>query len=58
MRESRLAGLLSCFLLCCSSAYAQASAGSVAGVVTDPSGGVVAGAAITVTNMDYHQHRR
>jgi hypothetical protein len=52
MRSSRFAGLLFCFALCCASLHAQASAGSVAGTVTDPSGGVVSGAAITVTNMD------
>ena len=44
MRSSRFAGLLFCFALCCASLHAQASAGSVAGTVTDPSGGVVSGA--------------
>ena len=52
MLKSRLAGLLCFFALSCSSVYAQASAGSVAGTVTDPSGGVISGASITVTNMD------
>ena len=52
MRTIRFAGLLFCFALGCSTLWAQASSGSIAGTVTDASGGVISGASITVTNMD------
>ena len=39
-------------VLCCASqlCFAQLDRGSISGVVTDPSGSVVAGARVTVTN--------
>ena len=39
------------FLISLSATFAQTERGSIVGTVTDPGGGVVAGAAITVTNL-------
>jgi hypothetical protein len=38
--------------VCLLPAAGQTTTGSIVGTVTDPSGGVIAGAAVTVTNMD------
>ena len=48
-RHYLLAGMLSGFLLC-SIGFAQSTFGSITGLVTDPSGGLVVKAQITVTN--------
>ena len=46
-----LALLLPLFF-CCASAWAQKDTGAIAGTVRDPSGGVVAGAKVVVTDVD------
>src|SRR5688572_15457717 len=46
-----VAMLLSCVGLC-RTAEAQVTTGTILGTVTDQSGGVLAGATITVTNLD------
>jgi hypothetical protein len=51
MRFHRL-GLLFIFSLCSISLRAQTTEGSIVGTVTDPSGSVIAAAAVTVANMD------
>ena len=51
----KIAGILS---LSAALAYAQSSATSVVGRVSDPTGAVVAGAAITVTNLDTNLTRQ
>ena len=46
---------LSLFIgLCCGSAlcFAQLDRGTISGIVTDPSGSVIAGARVTVTNVE------
>ena len=45
-------GLMLCFTVCLVSLRAQTTEGSILGTVTDPSGSVIAGAAVVVTNMD------
>jgi hypothetical protein len=49
-RETIPATLSLCLSLLCASLWAQQPTGSILGIVTDPSGGVVPGAAVTVTN--------
>lgn len=54
IRGSRLASVLSMLLLAalvCDSAYPQGNTGRILGVVTDQSGGNVAGATVTVTDV-------
>ncbi len=43
---------VACVILLALPAYAQTTNGSIQGTITDPSGAVVAGAAVTVRNMD------
>ena len=52
MRKTRLLGLLFCFTCCVLSLRAQTTEGSILGTITDPSGAVIAGAVVTVTNVD------
>ena len=49
LRQALLVGL--CFLLLLLPATAQTTTGSIVGTVTDPSGAVLSGASVTVTNM-------
>jgi hypothetical protein len=44
--------LLSCLALCLLSLRAQTTEGAIVGTVKDPSGAVITGAVVTVTNMD------
>jgi len=44
--------LLMLFIFCCGSAQAQKDTGAIAGTVKDPSGAVVAGAKVRVTDVD------
>jgi hypothetical protein len=46
----RLIGLLMGSLLMAGAAWAQVSMGTITGIVTDPTGAVVPGVAITITN--------
>ncbi len=65
--DSRFAGrklafsLLVCIaalFLCVSLAYAQsAGSGAITGTVTDPQGGAIAGATVTITSLDTNQLR-
>jgi hypothetical protein len=51
--SQRLVVLLSClFGFCLISLHAQTTEGAIVGTVTDPSGATIAGAVVTVTNMD------
>src|SRR5579863_1511313 len=53
-----LAGMLAVLLFCVSTCAAQTgSTGALTGTVTDPSGGVIAGAAVTATNIGTGQSR-
>src|SRR5450756_2403229 len=49
LRTERIVVLLCLFFL---RMAGQATTGSIVGTITDPSGRVIAGAAVTVTNMD------
>ncbi len=48
----RTLGLLLFVAVCVASLQAQTTEGSIVGTVTDPSGAVISGAIVTVTNMD------
>jgi len=51
-RISSVAGLVFLFVISIHlSLYAQTSVGQIAGTVTDPSGGVISGATITITDI-------
>ena len=52
MKLLRLGFCLALMALCPIAAYAQGVAGSIAGLVTDPSGAVVPNAEIEVTDLD------
>jgi hypothetical protein len=51
MQRSLLLGLVLCLIVAVVPLGAQTTAGSIVGTVTDPSGAIIAGAAITITNM-------
>ena len=51
MRKSHLTRLLLCFCFVTLSLNAQTTAGAIVGTVTDPSGAIIAGATVTITNM-------
>jgi hypothetical protein len=51
MRTSHLTRLLLCFCFVTLSLNAQSTTGAIVGTVTDPSGGIIAGATVTITNM-------
>jgi hypothetical protein len=50
-RIQSLAALMVSLLVCCA-AWGQVSRGSITGIVTDPSGAVVPGVAVTITNAE------
>ena len=52
MRKSVVLVVLSLFACCSVILQAQTTEGAILGTVTDPSGAVIAGAVVTVTNMD------
>ncbi len=52
MSTHSLRGAIFWFIFGLVPAFAQTNTGSIVGTVTDPSGGTIGGAAITVTNMD------
>src|SRR5215469_13359485 len=52
MRTSVVAGLLLCLFALSISLPAQTTEGAIVGSITDPSGAVISGATVTVTNMD------
>lgn len=52
MRLSHVLRLLVCFAFCLISLRAQTTEGAIVGTVMDPSGASIAGAVVTVTNMD------
>ena len=52
MFTSRVLGLLLCTGFCLISLHAQTTEGAIVGTVTDPSGATIAGAVLTVANMD------
>src|SRR5262249_16189304 len=52
MSRHTLWGVVLSLTLALTPVVAQTSTGSIVGTVTDPSGGLVAGATVTVTNMD------
>ena len=49
--------LLTVWLACAGSAFAQTDRGNITGTVTDPQGAVVSGAKITATNLDTNEVR-
>jgi carboxypeptidase family protein len=49
---NRLAALAAMMTLLCSSAFSQSISGDLAGAIFDPTGGTIAGAAVTVKNVD------
>jgi hypothetical protein len=51
MRKLYALGLAFCLIASFSPLRAQTTAGSIVGTVTDPSGAVIAGAVVTITNM-------
>src|SRR5438270_6512284 len=52
MRSRSLPALIVFVALCCSMMFAQTTTGDMRGTVTDPTGAVVPGATVTVTNTD------
>src|SRR3982750_602785 len=50
--------LLTIWLACAGSAFAQTDRGNITGTVTDPSGAVGRGAKITATNLDTNEVRQ
>jgi hypothetical protein len=60
-RMTTVCAVLACFLVlafCCSSVFAQsATTGALTGTVSDPSGGVIAKATVTATNIGTGQSR-
>jgi len=52
MRTFHFAGLLLCLVILLAPLCAQTTSGAIVGSVTDPSGAVIGGASITVTNVD------
>ncbi|HVP47175.1 MAG TPA: carboxypeptidase-like regulatory domain-containing protein, partial [Bryobacteraceae bacterium] len=52
MRVSRVVTVVLSLIVFLLPAGAQTTAGSIVGTVTDPSGAVIGGAGITVTNID------
>ena len=55
-RIPRLALLLGFFLSLCGSVWAQKDTGSIVGTVKDPAGAVVAGAKVTITDLERGQN--
>ncbi len=51
MQRLLILGLVLCLIVAVVPLGAQTTAGSIVGTVTDPSGAIIAGAAITITNM-------
>jgi hypothetical protein len=51
MRKSHLTRLLLCFCFVTLSLDAQSTTGAIVGTVTDPSGGIIGGAIVTITNV-------
>ena len=51
MRRSMLASLAGIVFLCGAVAYAQTSAGSLGGTITDPNGASIPDAKVTATNV-------
>ena len=54
----RLFMAATCLAALCLSAYAQEARGSIQGRVTDPTGAIVPGATVTVTNTATNTSRR
>ena len=52
MQRFLSAAVVLCLTISLAPISAQTTAGAIVGTVTDPSGAVIAGATITVTNMD------
>ena len=52
MRTFHVTGILLCLVISLAPLGAQTTAGAIVGSVTDPSGAVIGGASITVTNVD------
>jgi len=52
MQRLHVAGILLCLIASLAPLGAQTTSGAVVGTVTDPSGAVIGGASITVTNVD------
>ena len=52
MRTHHFVGILLCLVIFLAPMYAQTTSGAIVGTVTDPTGAVIGGASITVTNMD------
>src|SRR5437763_938981 len=52
MRRLHVFGLLLCVMVSWAPLLAQTTTGSIVGTVSDPSGAVISGAAVTITNMD------
>ena len=51
-KASQLLGLIFASLLLCVPLFSQGSAGRIVGTITDANGGAVAGAAVTITDVD------
>jgi len=52
MQRLHVAGILLCLMVSLASLDAQTTSGAIVGTVTDPSGAVIGGASITVTNVE------
>ncbi len=52
MQRLHVAGILLCLMFSLAPLDAQTTSGAIVGTVTDPSGAVIGGASITVTNVD------
>jgi len=52
MRRLHMIALLLCLIVSCVPLAAQTTTGSIVGTVSDPSGAVISGATVTITNID------
>src|SRR5438034_5960789 len=48
----QMATILALALMCCSLALGQTTFGTLGGTITDPSGAIIAGVQVTLTNID------
>jgi hypothetical protein len=51
MRTHHFAAILLCLAIFLAPVYAQTTSGAIVGTVTDPSGAIIGGATVTITNM-------